>query len=63
MVLLVQILLFILKNYKNAQIYSLDNLIRNGSRLNRNRLKKAKIKNYNFDIKKNDNLKNCRRLI
>ncbi len=51
------IAIYLKKNYKNAQIYSLDNLIRNGSRLNRNRLKAYKIKNYNFDIKKNDNFK------
>ncbi len=42
--------IYLKKKYKNAQISSLDNLIRQGSRLNQNRLKNYNIKNYNFNI-------------
>ena len=38
-----------LKN-KNHVVYSLDNLVRKSSKINKNLLRKNKIKNYNFDI-------------
>ena len=44
------IAIFLKANLKKAKIYSLDNLMRNGSVLNKNRLKKHKIKNYNINI-------------
>ena len=44
------IAIYLKKKYKNAQISTLDNLIRKGSRLNKNRLKHYRIKNYNFSI-------------
>ena len=51
------IAIYLKKNYKNAQIYSLDNLVRKGSRLNKIRLKNHNIKNYNFNIEKFDKFK------
>jgi len=43
--------IFLKKRLKNANVYTLDNLFRKGSKINRLRLKKFGIKNYNFDIK------------
>ena len=45
------IAIFLKKNLKKADIFSVDNLYRDGSKINRERLKNFKIKNYNFDIK------------
>ena len=42
--------IFLKKKLKKTVIYSLDNLSRAGSKLNKKRLKKFKIKNYNLDI-------------
>ena len=39
--------IYLKKRIKNAQISSLDNLVRKGSRLNKIRLKNHNIKNYN----------------
>ena len=44
------IAIFLKKNFKKAQISSLDNLMRKGSILNNKRLKKFKISNYKFNI-------------
>ena len=44
------IALHLKNNLKNSKVYSLDNLSRNGSKINLNRLKNNKIKNYNVDI-------------
>ncbi len=45
------IAIFLKKNLKKAQISSLDNLFRKGSKINKIRLKKSGISNYNIDIK------------
>ena len=42
--------LFLKKKIKNSRIFTLDNLSRKGSKINRTRLKISKIHNYNFDI-------------
>ena len=52
------IAIYLKKKYKNAQISSVDNLIRKGSKLNRNRLNRFKIKNYNLNIEQYSKLKN-----
>ena len=39
-----------MKKLNKAQIFSLDNLFRQGSEINLKRLKKYKIKNFRFDI-------------
>ncbi len=44
------IAIFLKKKLKKANIFSLDNLTRAGSEINKKRLKKFKIKNYNLDI-------------
>ena len=44
------IAIFLKKKLKNSLICSLDNLYRNGSKINALRLKKKNIKNYNIDI-------------
>ncbi len=44
------IAIYLKKNLKKIQIYSLDNLSRKGSSLNKNRLKKYNIKNFNVNI-------------
>ena len=41
---------YLKKRLKKASIYSLDNLIRKGSRVNRERLKNIGIKNLKIDI-------------
>ena len=44
------IAIYLKKNLKKIQIYSLDNLSRNGSSVNKKRLDKKKIKNFNINI-------------
>ena len=44
------IAIYLKKKYKDAKISSLDNLMRKGSVLNKNRLKNYGIKNYNIKI-------------
>ena len=51
------IAIYLKKKFRNAQISSLDNLVRKGSRLNKDRLKNYKIKNYKFNIEKYDKFK------
>ena len=51
------IAIYLKKKFKNAQISCVDNLIRKGSKLNEERLKNYKIKNFNFDIEKYNKLK------
>jgi CDP-paratose 2-epimerase len=46
------IAVYLKKKFKNAKISSLDNLVRKGSKINKNRLKKLNIKNYNINIEK-----------
>ena len=45
------IAIFLKKRLKKANVYTLDNLFRKGSKINRLRLKKFNIKNFNLDIK------------
>ena len=49
------IAIYLKKKLKKAKIYSLDNLSRKGSRINRKRLKRHKIRNYKINI---ENFKN-----
>ena len=49
--------IYLKKKIRNAQISSLDNLVRKGSKLNKIRLKNHNIKNYNFNIEKFDKFK------
>lgn len=51
------IAVFLKKKIKNVRIFSLDNLSRNGSHLNKVRLEKLRIKNYKFNIEDNNVLK------
>ena len=51
------IAIYLKKKLRNAQISSLDNLVRKGSALNKDRLKNYKIKNYKFSIEKYDKFK------
>ena len=44
------IAIFLKKRLKKADIFTLDNLIRNGSKLNKDRLMKNSIINYKIDI-------------
>ncbi len=44
------IAIFLKKKLRNAAIFILDNLSRTGSKINKKRLHKFKIKNYNYDI-------------
>ena len=44
------IAIYLKKNLKKVQVYSLDNLSRNGSSLNKKRLDKINIKNFNVNI-------------
>ena len=53
--------LYLNKKIKNSNIYSLDNLFRRGSRLNLLRLKSARIKNFNIDIKNNKKINNLKK--
>ena len=46
------IAIYLKKKLKKSQIYSLDNLVRTGSSINKKRLKKLKIKNFNFNVEK-----------
>lgn len=48
---------YLKKRLKKASIYSLDNLIRNGSIVNRDRLKNIGIKNFKIDISDNKKIK------
>jgi CDP-paratose 2-epimerase len=49
--------IYLKKKIKNVKISSLDNLMRNGSKINRNRLKKFNIKNFNVDIENFNKIK------
>ncbi len=49
--------IYLKKNLKKAQIYSLDNLARKGSLQNQNRLNKYKIKNFKINIEKFEKIK------
>ena len=51
------IAIYLKKYLKGAQISSLDNLSRKGSLLNKNRIKKYNIKNYNLNIEDFNNIK------
>ena len=51
------IAIYLKNNLKNAQIFSLDNLVRKGSLINLDRLRKLKIKNFNINIENYKNLK------
>ena len=42
--------IYLKKRLKNSKISSLDNLIRNGSKVNQSRLKQFKIINYKINI-------------
>ena len=42
--------IYLKKNIKNSKVFSLDNLSRNGSKVNKNRLERNHIKNFNLDI-------------
>jgi len=42
--------IYLKKNIKNSKVFSLDNLSRNGSKVNKNRLESNHIKNFNLDI-------------
>lgn len=44
------IAIYLKKKIKNVKISSLDNLMRNGSKINRDRLSKFNIRNYNVNI-------------
>ena len=44
------IAIYLKKNLKKVKIYSLDNLSRKGSSINKKRLSRNKIKNFNFNI-------------
>lgn len=46
------IAIYLKKKFKKATISTIDNLTREGSTVNKARLKKYKVKNYNFDIAK-----------
>ena len=45
------IAIFLKKRLKKANVYTLDNLFRKGSSVNKMRLKEFNIKNFNLDIK------------
>jgi CDP-paratose 2-epimerase len=51
------IAIYLKKNLKNVEISSLDNLIRKGSALNRKRLKKYNINNFNINIERIEKVK------
>ena len=51
------IAIYLKKKMKKAKIFSLDNLIRRGSLINRNRLNRYKIKNFKVNIEKYDKIK------
>jgi CDP-paratose 2-epimerase len=51
------IAIYLKKKMKKAKIFSLDNLIRRGSSLNRNRLNIHKIKNFKVNIEKYEKIK------
>ena len=51
------IAIYLKKKIKKVQIYSLDNLMRKGSLINKNRLNDYRIKNYNINIEKFNKIK------
>ena len=53
--------IFLMKKLNKAQIFSLDNLFRQGSEINLKRLKKYKIKNFRFDITNNNKVLKLRK--
>jgi CDP-paratose 2-epimerase len=55
------IAIFLKKNFKNANISSLDNLVRTGSKFNEIRLKKEKIRNFRLDITNYKNVLNLKK--
>ena len=57
------IAIFLKKNLKKVDIFSVDNLYRDGSKINRERLKNFKIKNYNFDIKNYNKIRTLKSVI
>ena len=57
------IAVFLKKKIKNVRIFSLDNLSRNGSHLNKVRLEKLRIKNYKFNIEDNNVLKKLPKML
>ena len=48
---------YLKKNLKKITLYSLDNLFRNGSKINEKRLKKAGVRNYKIDISNYNKIK------
>ena len=52
---------YLKEKFKKAKIYTLDSLIRKGSRQNQKRLKRLKIQNFNIDISKNNRLKKIKK--
>ena len=55
------IAIYLKKKIKNVKISSLDNLTRKGSELNRKRLKKYNITNYNIDITRFEKIKSLQK--
>ena len=55
------IAIYLKKKLKKVEIYSLDNLIRKGSILNRNRLKRFNIKNFRLNIEKFGEIKSLQK--
>ena len=53
---------YLKKNLKNAQISSLDNFSRHGSKINFKRLKKNNIKNFHINLKDSVKLKSYQNL-
>ena len=51
------IAIYLRKKLKKAKISTLDNFSRKGSLINKERLKKFKIRNYNFNIEKSEKIK------
>ena len=53
--------IYLKEKFKKSKIYTLDSLIRKGSRQNQKRLKKLKILNFNIDLSKNYKLKKIKK--
>ena len=49
--------IFLKKKIKNSSVFTLDNLLRKGSLLNKKRLKKNKIHNFNLNIENSKKIK------
>mgnify|MGYP005684278781 CR=1 FL=1 len=49
--------IFLKKKIKNSSVFTLDNLLRKGSMLNKKRLKKNKIHNFNLNIENSKKIK------